>query len=93
MIRLDHAATTEAIADLNQRLNLIEAALEQLEAEVKTLGGAWGGGAQQSYEAAQRRWWRQMNELRRLASSLTTGATAATATLQSTEAAALKLWQ
>lgn len=93
MIRLDHSAATETVADLNQRLNLIEAALERLEAEVKALGGAWSGGAQQSYEAAQKRWWRQMNELRRLASLLTTGATAATATLQSAEAAALKLWQ
>lgn len=92
MIRLDHATATETISEVNQRLNRIEAALEQLEAEVKTLSGAWSGDAQLSYEAAQKHWWRQMNELRRLAASLTTGATAATTILQGTEAAALKLW-
>lgn len=50
----------------------IKAQLDTLDSEVGKLRASWGGEAQQSYDAAQRRWTQTLTEMQNLLSQIAT---------------------
>lgn len=92
MIALDPSAANESIRYLNAAITGIEDELTRLDREVAMLHSRWSGDAQASYERAQTQWRASLGALRAISVSLTTQASAAVSTLNSTESAVRGLW-
>ena len=59
-------------AEIRSGSNGIKAELDKLESEVGKLRSSWGGEAQQSYDAAQRRWTQTLTEMQNLLGQIAT---------------------
>lgn len=69
---VDPAQVISLAGQIRNGSNGIRAELDKLEAEVNKLKAAWGGEAQQSYDAAQRSWNQSVSEMQALLTQIAT---------------------
>ena len=65
-IRVNHAALDQAAADMQQAVKDIDDRLNRLEAELQPLRNDWAGNAQQSYVIAKGKWDTAIQEMKDL---------------------------
>ncbi|MGV8886064.1 MAG: WXG100 family type VII secretion target [Microbacteriaceae bacterium] len=66
------AQVSALAAEIRNGSSGIKSTLDTLESEVGKLRNSWGGEAQQSYDAAQRRWSQTLTEMQNLLSQIAT---------------------